>query len=166
MQSEEKWYLDIRGTCFVVLAVEQMMMNADTGISEVASAVKRQGWMQVSHADEGRTGLLPAGQAMHSAEPVWLLYLPAAHRAQVPPLGPDEPALHVQSSAESLPDGEFAWAGQLEHVDEELAEYVPAKQFAHAVVPQPSFTGIESSAEGCLRDYINMYILYYIYMYI
>ena len=98
------------------LAIEQMMMNGDTGISEVASAVKRQGWMQVSHADEGRTGLLPAGQAMHSAEPVWLLYLPAAHRAQVPPLGPDEPALHVQSSAESLPDGEFAREGQLEHV--------------------------------------------------
>ena len=99
----------------MVLAVEQMMMNATTGISEVASAVKRQGWMQVSHADEGRTGLLPAGQAMHSAEPVWLLYLPAAHRAQVPPLGPDEPALHVQSSAELLPDGEFAREGQLEH---------------------------------------------------
>ena len=72
---------------------------------------------------------------MHSVEPVWLLYLPAAHRAQVPPLGPDEPALHVQSSAESLPDGEFARAGQLEHVDEELAEYVPAKQFAHAIGP-------------------------------
>jgi pilus assembly protein FimV len=26
----------------------------------------------------------------------------------MPPLGPDEPALHVQSSAESLPDSEFA----------------------------------------------------------
>ena len=72
---------------------------------------------------------------MHSAEPVWLLYLPAAHRAQVPPLGPEEPALHVQSSAESLPDGEFAREGQLEHVDEELTEYVPAKQFAHAIAP-------------------------------
>ena len=131
MQSEEKWYLDIRGTCFVVLAIEQMMMNADTGISEVASAVKRQGWMQVSHADEGRTGLLPAGQAMHSAEPVWLLYLPAAHRAQVPPLGPDEPALHVQSSAESLPDGEFAREGQLEHVEEELVEYLPVTHVVH-----------------------------------
>ena len=115
----------------MVLAIEQMMMNADTGISEVASAVKRQGWMQVSHADEGRTGLLPAGQAMHSAEPVWLLYLPAAHRAQVPPLGPDEPALHVQSSAELLPDGEFAREGQLEHVEEELAEYLPVTHVVH-----------------------------------
>ena len=69
---------------------------------------------------------------MHSAEPVWLLYLPAAHRAQVPPLGPDEPALHVQSSAESLPDGAFAWAGQLEHVEEELVvEYLPATHVVH-----------------------------------
>ena len=50
---------------------------------------------------------------MHSVSPAWLLYLPAAHRTQVPPLGPDEPALHAQASAESLPDGEFARAGQL-----------------------------------------------------
>ena len=125
------------GTCFVVLAIEQMMMNADTGISEVASAVKRQGWMQVSHADEGRTGLLPAGQTMHSAEPVRLLYFPAAHRAQVPPLGPDEPALHVQSSAESLPDGEFARAGQLEHAvaDKGAAAYFPAPHSMQSASP-------------------------------
>ena len=137
MQSEEKWYLDIRGACFVVLAVEQMMMNADTGISEVASAVKRQGWMQVSHADEGRTGLLPAGQAMHSAEPVWLLYLPAAQRTQVPPLGPDEPALHVQSSAESLADGEFAREGQLEHAVAKNgdAAYFPAPHSMQSASP-------------------------------
>ena len=51
---------------------------------------------------------LPTGQAIHSAEPVWLVYLPATHSTHVPPLGPDEPALHVQSSAESLPDNEFA----------------------------------------------------------
>ena len=120
----------------MVLAVEQMMMNADTGISEVASAVKRQGWMQVSHADKGRTGLLPAGQAMHSAEPVWLLYLPAAHRAQVPPLGPDEPALHVQSSAESLPDGEFAREGQLEHaVVPSCDAYFPAPHSMQSASP-------------------------------
>ena len=69
---------------------------------------------------------------MHSAAPVWPLYLPAAHRTQVPPLGPDEPALHVQSSAESLPDGEFARVGQLEHVEEEeLVEYLPATQLEH-----------------------------------
>ena len=122
----------------MVLAIEQMMMNATTGISEVASAVKRQGWMQVSHADEGSTELelLPAGQAMHSAEPVWLLYLPAAHRVQVPPLGPDEPALHVQSSAELLPDGEFAREGQLEHaVVPSCDAYFPAPHSMQSASP-------------------------------
>ena len=73
----------------------------------------------VAHVDEEElAAYLPAGQAMHSAALVWPLYLPAAHRTQVPPLGPDEPALHVQSSAESLPDGEFARVGQLEHVED------------------------------------------------
>ena len=90
-----------------------------------------------AHVDEEELVVyLPAGQAMHSAVPVWLLYLPAMHGTQAPPLGPDEPALHVQSSTESLPDGEFAWVGQLEHVEEEeLAAYVPAQQFAHDTEP-------------------------------
>ena len=61
------------------------------------------------HVDkEELESYLPAGQVMHSAAPVWLLYLPATHSTQVPPLGPDEPTLHVQSSTESLPDVEFA----------------------------------------------------------
>ena len=51
---------------------------------------------------------IPAGQAIHLAEPVGLVYLPATHSTHAPPLGPDKPALHVQSSAESLPDSEFA----------------------------------------------------------
>ena len=74
---------------------------------------------------------------MHSAEPVWLLYLPAAHRAQVPPLGPDEPALHAQASAESLPDGEFARAGQLEHAvaDNGDTAYFPAPHVTQSASP-------------------------------
>ena len=76
---------------------------------------------------------------MHSVAPAWLLYLPAVHRTQVPPLGPDEPALHVQASAESLPDGEFAREGQLEHaVDDGDAAYFPAPhatQSASASLP-------------------------------
>ena len=102
----------------MVLAIEQMMMNADTGISEVASAVKRQGWMQVSHADKGRTGLLPAGQAMHSAEPVWLLYLPTVQLVHGPPSGPLEPALHVHALLLALPEGEVERDGQLEQMAE------------------------------------------------
>ena len=91
----------------------------------------------MSPFDEGRTELLPAGQAMHSAAPVWLLYLPAAHRTQVPPLGPDEPALHVQSSDASLPDGELAWAGQLEHAvaDKRDAAYLPVPHVTQSASP-------------------------------
>ena len=71
------------------------------------------------HVDEEELVVyLPATHAMHSAAPAWLLYLPATHGTQGLPLGPDDPALHVQSTAESLPDGEFAWVGQLEHVDD------------------------------------------------
>ena len=62
------------------------------------------------------------------------MYLPATHSTHVPPLKPDEPALHEQSSAESLPDSEFAYAGQLEHVESDVSpdviEYLPA---AHSV---------------------------------
>ena len=73
---------------------------------------------------------------MHSASPAWLLYLPAMHGTQVPPSGPDEPALHVQSSAESLPDGEFARAGQLEHaVDDGDAAYFPAPHATQSASP-------------------------------
>ena len=79
---------------------------------------------------------LPAGQAMHSAVPVWLVYLPAMHGTQGPPLGPDEPALHVQLSTESLPDGEVAWVGQLEHAVVPIcAAYFPAPHATHSASP-------------------------------
>ena len=52
-------------------------------------------------------------------------------------MGPDEPALHAQASAESLPEGELARAGQLEHAvaDNGDAAYFPATQSTHTVVP-------------------------------
>ena len=52
--------------------------------------------------------------------------MPAAHCTQGPPLGPDDPELHVQSSTESLPDGECVRLGQLVHVDDAAVENVPA----------------------------------------
>ena len=120
----------------MVLAVEQMMMNADTGISEVASAVKRQGWMQVSHADEGSTGLLPDGQLEQEAEPEKLLYLPTVQLVHGPPSGPLEPALHVHALLLALPEGEVERDGQLEQAPEPvLILYVPV---THAVHVPPS----------------------------
>ena len=80
---------------------------------------------------------VPAPQSVHAPFPLSALYLPAAHRAQVPPLGPDEPALHVQSSAESLPDGEFAREGQLEHAVAKNgdAAYFPAPHSMQSASP-------------------------------
>ena len=52
-------------------------------------------------------------------------------------MGPDEPALHAHSSAESLPDGEFARAGQLEHAvaDNGDAVYFPAAHMTQSASP-------------------------------
>ena len=94
----------------MVLAIEQMMMNADTGISEVASAVKRQGWMQVSHADEGRTELLPAGQATQSLSaslPVDDRKVPLGHAClSLDPPGQVNPAGHGTCSLDVDPGGQ------------------------------------------------------------
>ena len=38
----------------------------------------------------------PMPQSVQTAEPVRVLYVPAAHGAHPPPSGPVEPALHVQ----------------------------------------------------------------------
>ena len=35
----------------------------------------------------------------------------------VPPSGPDDPLLHVQSLRASLPDGDDDWEGQFEHAN-------------------------------------------------
>ena len=75
---------------------------------------------------------LPTGQAIHSEEPVSFVYLPATHSTHVPPLGPNEPALHVQSSAESLPGSEYFPAMQSVHWEAPaVGEYLPAAQGVH-----------------------------------
>jgi hypothetical protein len=92
--------------------------------------------------DEELEAYLPAGQVMHSAAPVWLLYLPAMHGTQVPPLGPDEPALHMQAVKAELPAGASECVGQSKQVESAVAptaaEYLPvamhkcqSKQIAH-----------------------------------
>ena len=57
----------------------------------------------------------------------------------MPPLGPEKPALHVQSSTESLPDGEFAREGQLEHVVVPSCDvYFPAPHSMQSASPSPA----------------------------
>jgi hypothetical protein len=86
---------------------------------------------------------LPIPQSVHIAGPVPVLYLPAAHWRHVPPLGPDDPVLHVQLVEAALPAGDDASEDvvQAVHVDSAdiptAAEYLPTPQSVHAADPEP-----------------------------
>jgi len=61
---------------------------------------------------------VPAPQLVHAAEPVVLLYEPAAHAAHGPPLGPVYPALQsatTQAALDVLATGEVKPAGHAVH---------------------------------------------------
>ena len=77
-----------------------------------------------------------AGHPMHCDVPVNTLYVPAPHGAQVPPSGPEYPALQVQIE---LPSGELESGEQPRHVDASEAptavEYLPAAHAVHAANP-------------------------------
>jgi len=73
---------------------------------------------------------VPAGQFSQALGPGVGLYVPAKHSAHVPPSGPEDPALHVQSLSSLLPTAECDRSGQAVHeskvVPPSLTEYVPA----------------------------------------
>ena len=72
---------------------------------------------------------LPVPQFVHGTDPADDLYLPSTHTVQMPPFGPDEPALQMQFVKAALPAGEMEFDGQLMHVDDPTAvEYVPTSQ--------------------------------------
>jgi len=50
-------------------------------------------------------------QGTHTAFPVPVLYLPAAHKVHTPPFDPAHPVLQTQSFDASLPSGEAEFAG-------------------------------------------------------
>ena len=80
---------------------------------------------------------VPGTQTLHETLPVIVLYLPATHAVHGTPSGPLKPALHVHSvdAAQPLHDAPVL-AGHARHVAAAVApivaEYVPARQFAHA----------------------------------
>ena len=82
---------------------------------------------------------VPGSHALHSAGPVDSLYLPATHAVQLPPSGPEYPALQVQIV---LPAGELEPAKQPRHVDNPEAlttvEYVPGSHALHSAGPVDS----------------------------
>ena len=75
---------------------------------------------------------------MQTPDPAVLLYLPASHAVQFPPLGPDQPALQVQSVKAVLCAGELESAGQLLHsVDPAELLYLPATHAVHVAPLAP-----------------------------
>jgi hypothetical protein len=68
----------------------------------------------------------PSGQAMHSAEPVAALYVPASHAEQGPPSGPLYPALHWQAVFSVLPLSEVLFAAHGVQSPAPVAAYFPA----------------------------------------
>jgi hypothetical protein len=58
---------------------------------------------------------LPAEQSMHAAFPDTILYLPATHCVQFPPLGPVHPALQMQAVTRVLCTGALEFDGQVSH---------------------------------------------------
>jgi hypothetical protein len=52
-----------------------------------------------------------AGQLVHAAEPLSVLYIPAAHAEHGPPLGPVNPRLQTQFGLPVLAMGEIVFEG-------------------------------------------------------
>ena len=91
------------------------------------------------------------------------MYDPAAQTVQVPPAGPLEPLLHVQSITASLPAGESEYDGQLAQVLEEVApeadEYLPSAQRTQEAEPATARVHPQTSASThvCRNARTHMY---------
>ena len=74
---------------------------------------------------------LPPSQALHAADPVDALNVPATQAATVPPSGPVYPTFAVQSTKASDASGLHVLAGQESHVSDTCATevlYLPPSQ--------------------------------------
>ena len=82
---------------------------------------------------------VPTPQSVHTALPVAILYFPATHAVHGPPIGPVDPALHVQAARTELEIGELEFVGHAMHVVAIVAptvvEYVPAPQSVQTALP-------------------------------
>jgi hypothetical protein len=77
-------------------------------------------------------------------DPCVALNFPVTHVVHVPPSGPVDPLLHLQSDTDEIPAGEFEFVGHEPlHVEMEMApdsaEYVPALQSVHTADPVEVF---------------------------
>ena len=71
---------------------------------------------------------LPIIQLVHMSVPDAILNFPAAHCKLGPPLGPVDPALHVQSVTDVLPGAEFELGAHVKQLDAPAELYVPTEQ--------------------------------------
>jgi len=81
---------------------------------------------------------VPAIHEVHVCVPLEVLYVPAGHIAHVPPSGPVDPALQLQSVSSSLAGGEFDRNGHASHTFETApiaTEYLPISQLVHTASP-------------------------------
>jgi hypothetical protein len=107
--------------------------RVDTDANEGFAATRAKNLAQTVLEYKERTQF--AGQAVQAADPVDALYFPATHAEQVPPAGPENPALQVQLVKAELPTGELEFDGQAEHATDPVnALYFPA---THAVQVPP-----------------------------
>ena len=98
-----------------------------------------QAWQVLSSVAPSDAEYLPDVHSLHASLPAPALNLPATHTSQVPPSGPDEPALHRHADNTELPEADSEFAGQLVHVASDVAacdpEYLPAPHSSQMLDP-------------------------------
>ena len=77
------------------------------GLSDHAYVPGEQSRQSEINVDPDDAACLPLSQTEHSELPTLSLYLPATHAVHVPPLGPEKPALQMQSVCLLLASGEL-----------------------------------------------------------
>jgi len=86
----------------------------------------------------------PAPQSTHAPAPTDEEYFPAVHCVhRRSPLGPEKPALHLQSVNAELPAGEMEFSRQGRHSELSPDQYEPASHSIHTSVPH--FTSLLSA---------------------
>jgi len=98
---------------------------------------------------------------VHWAEPLSVLYFPAAHAPQAPPEGPACPALQTQLATAAEPEGEYEFAGHAAHVvAATAAEYFPAPQ-AVQVLSDTAPTDAEALPASHSRQELEYNVQYF-----
>jgi len=122
------------------LTPEEPVLQIQSVISSLAIAdteFKGQAWHTFEPAPTA-IEYIPASQSIHSALPVLFLYFPATQNTHEPPLGPEKPALQIQSVVSSLAIADTVFRGHAWHTSNTAPtamEYFPNTQFVQSALP-------------------------------